>query len=305
MIRGISKECSCNMEMSEKDLAKFKDLLLDTYVEFQKFCEKHGIIFYACCGTAIGVVRHKGFIPWDDDIDVYMKREDYDRFVSLKNELENTDYEILDINNKGYYSTFAKFSSKKTSIWEMEIEPIVFGVYIDVFPLELMWGSFEDVANRKNDYKKWSDRYMLCTIKRPWRDIWKAFLNKNIKQTVWYTLEKLLFPLCRGIVKSRLRNIRQYRLNAKNSYYVEITGSLAEKQIFPKECFDSVIMMPFEGVEMPMPVGYDRMLTIQYGDYMKLPPKEQQISHHVHHFYDLDKRVSIDEARKILKGRSK
>ena len=84
--------------------------------------------YYAAYGTALGAVRHRGIIPWDDDIDVWMPCEDYERFLSLRNQLTATPYEILDIQNKGYYLYFAKFCDKNTTLIEREGEPII-GLY--------------------------------------------------------------------------------------------------------------------------------------------------------------------------------
>lgn len=288
------------MEMNETELSVFKKLLIDTFASFKSFCENHNLTFYGCDGTAIGVVRHKGFIPWDDDIDVYMKREDYDKFISLKSELKNSDYEILDTSDKGYYCPFAKYVSKKSSIWEMEKEPIMFGAYIDVFPLELMKGTLDNVLKRKKNYKKWADRYLLATIVRPWSDVSLAICKWKLQSALWYMAEILVFPHFKNYILRKMEIERTSNQDTDESYLVEITGSFGEKQIFKKEWFDTIVMMTFENIEMPMPVGYDQMLRKQYGDYMKLPPVEQQKTHHFHYYYNLERRVSIEEAKTMM-----
>ena len=88
---------------------EFKQRLIKLFKEFIDVCNKNKLRYYAAYGTALGAVRHRGIIPWDDDIDVWMPREDYERFLSLRNQLTATPYEILDIQNKGYYLYFAKF----------------------------------------------------------------------------------------------------------------------------------------------------------------------------------------------------
>ena len=100
------------MDFTPSDKKRYKDLLLQTYKVFAKFCADNGISYFAAGGTLIGAVRHHGFIPWDDDVDVYMKRADYDKFISLRDQLANTAYEIIDPSNNGYYCAMAKFSHR-------------------------------------------------------------------------------------------------------------------------------------------------------------------------------------------------
>ena len=114
---------------------EFKQRLIKLFKEFIDVCNKNKLRYYAAYGTALGAVRHRGIIPWDDDIDVWMPREDYERFLSLRNQLTATPYEILDIQNKGYYLYFAKFCNKNTTLIEREGKPII-GLYIDIFPLD-------------------------------------------------------------------------------------------------------------------------------------------------------------------------
>ena len=95
--------------MNDYDLDEFKVYLLKTFKAFINFCEQHGLTYYAAFGTALGAVRHQGFIPWDDDVDVYMPREDYNRLLALRGVLDSSKYEVIDIENKGYYLYFAKW----------------------------------------------------------------------------------------------------------------------------------------------------------------------------------------------------
>ncbi|KXB74135.1 hypothetical protein HMPREF1860_02125 [Prevotella amnii] len=109
--------------------------LLSLFKEFTLFCKKNNLTYYAAYGTAIGAVRHHGIIPWDDDVDVWMPRKDYEKLLKLKTTLLKTNYEIINIENKGYYLYFAKFCNRNTSIIEREGEPNI-GLYIDIFPLD-------------------------------------------------------------------------------------------------------------------------------------------------------------------------
>ena len=113
----------------EEDKLKYKEILCKTMKSFINICKEHNLQYYACAGTCLGAIRHKGMIPWDDDIDVLMPRSDYDKFLALKQKLQGTGYEIVDSNNQFYNQWFAKFSDANTTIVEMTDFPIVFGVY--------------------------------------------------------------------------------------------------------------------------------------------------------------------------------
>lgn len=120
----------------EEDKLKYKEILCNTMKSFINICKEHNLQYYACAGTCLGAIRHKGMIPWDDDIDVLMPRSDYDKFLALKQKLQGTGYEIVDSNNQFYNQWFAKFSDANTTIVEITDFPIVFGVYVDIFPLD-------------------------------------------------------------------------------------------------------------------------------------------------------------------------
>ena len=113
----------------------YKDKLIETFAAFDRFCREHDIKYYAAYGTLIGAVRHKGLIPWDDDVDVYMLRKDYEKFCSFKGKIDDH-YDVMDINDENYWLlSLAKFVDTDTTLWEFKDLPLVLGVYVDVFPL--------------------------------------------------------------------------------------------------------------------------------------------------------------------------
>ena len=133
----------------------YKEKLIETFYAFDQFCTKNDIKYYAAYGTLIGAVRHKGLIPWDDDVDVYMLREDYDKFCSFRGHVDSH-YDIMDINDENYWLlSLAKFVDTNTTLWELKELPLILGVYIDVFPLD----EIESDTNLelKHDYDKYSD----------------------------------------------------------------------------------------------------------------------------------------------------
>ena len=113
-----------------------QQFLLQTYKRFDDFCQEHQLVFYAAYGTMIGAIRHHGFIPWDDDLDVFMLRKDYDRFVELRSELKDPSYKIsIFLDGESPYP-FAKFYTTKGTIWEYSQFPFIIGPWIDVFPVD-------------------------------------------------------------------------------------------------------------------------------------------------------------------------
>ena len=114
---------------------QLKTALASTLKAFIDFCQQHALTYYAAYGTAIGAVRHHGLIPWDDDIDVFMPREDYNKLLSLRSTLNTTEYEIIDIENQGYYLYFAKWCQRNSTLIEKPGEPAL-GIYVDIFPLD-------------------------------------------------------------------------------------------------------------------------------------------------------------------------
>ena len=104
---------------------RYKELLIKTMSEFIKVCDRNGIEYIGAYGTVLGAIRHKGLIPWDDDIDVFMTRENYEKFLRLKKNLVGSGYEIVDLDDKGYYLPFAKFCDSQTTIWEVENLPFI------------------------------------------------------------------------------------------------------------------------------------------------------------------------------------
>lgn len=98
-------------------MTDLQKVLLKTFKAFSALCDEYNLRYYAAFGTALGAVRHQGFIPWDDDIDVYMPRQDYNKFIALRDKIEEA-YSIIDLRDTGYFMYFAKFINNQTTVWE-------------------------------------------------------------------------------------------------------------------------------------------------------------------------------------------
>lgn len=280
---------------------EYKKKLLETFKAFDAFCRKHDIKYYAAYGTLIGAVRHHGIIPWDDDIDVTMIREDYDRFISLRRELENSKYEIVDPSNPGYYLSYAKFVDKTTTLWEVEQYEYVIGVFIDIFPLDHVEGNIETLKDRHKKFFNICNCHfngyqnLLCksnlkdlSLSHPrgiinWLYLLKLKIRKKYYSQIFWEYE------------SQLRTSKGDKLLCFDIQYA------MEKELFKSEWFEKQIWVPFENTEISIMESYDQYLRQIYGDYMTLPPVEQRVSHHYQYFLDLDRRWSLDEIKLYLR----
>ena len=121
---------------TEEERKRWNDILIGCLHRFIEICEKHNLTYFCVGGTVIGTVRHGGLIPWDDDIDVAMPRPDYDRFLEIAKTENMGDYEVASPEMKGYPYFFSKFCDANTSLIELENVPCLYGVYIDIFPID-------------------------------------------------------------------------------------------------------------------------------------------------------------------------
>lgn len=283
-----------NNYVAPKHLDAFNQNLCYCLRDFIALCEEHSITYFACGGTAIGAVRHKGFIPWDDDMDVYMLRDDYNKFLSLKSSLVGSKYEIVDMFDEGYCKSFAKFSDAHTTVWEYEETPFILGAYIDVFPLDAALDDLESLKSVNYRYEQLLDWYVRSF--RPTQKLSFASIGE-LKSS----LVNIFLPMLRKYIKKQLVRVeREITTFQGKSLFGYGYSPRVEREIFDRAWFESTVELDFEGLKIKLPVGYHEMLTKQYGDYMQLPPIEEQKTHHSRYFVDLTKRLTLEEVQAML-----
>lgn len=276
------------MELTPVQQVRFKELLLQTYKNFKALCEAHSINFFAAGGTMIGAVRHGGMIPWDDDIDVYMFREDYEKLLDLKYSIAETDYEIIDPTDEGYFCAMAKYSHKNSTIQELADIPFIEGIYIDLFVLDYEDGTYEEVIKRRMNYEKSINLYCMSAICRSWNSIFHVLFRGQLNKFLWYMFQKLVI---RPLRPWFTRRVLWWPGKVAGEWMVAYTGTSLQKDVFRTEWFvNGITEFPFEDTTIPIPNGYDAFLTHMYGNYMKFPPVAQQVSHHGHFYLDLESR---------------
>ena len=258
------------IELSAKEI---KDIEYDLIKKFDTICKENDIKYFLGYGTLLGAVRHKGFIPWDDDIDVWMMREDYDKFCSVIKKLEDKSISYLSAQteDKSYYA-YGKFCDARTKLIFPNSENIPgLGVFVDVFPLD-------NVPENKSKTKKFFRKQELLFQERI-----ASITKKHVKRKGF--IKNLLAFILH--VASRFMNVfkivRKIDKNAKkyNGISTPVCAcNVMVPKVFKKEYFESSIDCAFEDSMLPIPVGADEVLKIQYGDYMKLPPEEQRVYKH-------------------------
>lgn len=278
---------------------KFKEKLIETFIEFDKVCKENDIRYFVSGGTLIGAVRHHGFIPWDDDIDVVMLPEDYEKFCSLKGKL-GEHYDIIDDRDDNYWLLLlAKFVDKRTTLWELEEYPCVTGVYIDIFPLYECNSS--NALELKNCYDKCSVNLKRAMKHHSSKKILSLILEGHFS-TLKEVFKDILYykPKFSIYKKEYIKYVKEVK-NTRGDKYISLEGDYKEKEIYKKEWFGKTIRLQFENIEVEASANYVEILTHVFGDYMKLPPVEKRISHHPHYFMDLERRWTIDEIKKYKK----
>lgn len=282
-----------------------KRKMLEVFKAFIDICEKHNLQYFCHGGTAIGVIRHQGFIPWDDDIDVLMPRPDYERFLSLFPSLSQNRYElVLPSDDSSYYLPFAKLCDVNTSLLEFQHIPFPIGVFIDIFPLDGASSISGERAKDWLDFRRSANKLMI--LPKSTSENFKWFFKRLLKmqlRTASYELECAFNKRGkRSEILQKLKGLMTSHSYEKAEYVGSYGSQFGIKAFWPKEWFDGYIIKEFEGVKVRVPIGYDKLLTQVYGDYMKLPPTAERVSNHHVAFLDLERRLDLNEViRKIKK----
>ena len=246
--------------------------ILEILKWFDKVCKENGLKYYLAGGTLLGAVRHKGFIPWDDDIDLFMDRDQYDKLLHLN--LNDSRYKIFSLENKGdYYYPFIKIIDSKALIKQDYLKHIDgYGLWIDIFPLDKNKLHFFDfIALEINKakftgsiYTEFIPPHNGSTFKRILKFLlYRFYHNKNPK----------IFALK---IDKIARKSNKYKCEEKRLWCLHA----GKNDCYESKWFDGVVNLRFEDVYLPCPKFYDEFLKRRYGDYMTLPPEKERYSLH-------------------------
>ncbi|KGQ37405.1 LicD family protein [Gallibacterium genomosp. 1] len=252
-------------KINEKD---YKSILLQVLVNFDSFCRKHNISYSLAYGSMLGAIRHKGFIPWDDDIDIFMLREEYDKFVKLWNESSNLlkdNYELWGIDDEKnfFYGHLVKFFDKNTLLIEKTKNHIIeYGIYIDIFILEDISSDSKKADKQQKKYKFY--RKLLSHFFK------HASILNFLAKKISIKIPSIYFFI------NKLKNITKQEKSESVSVYEPI-----DKIIYKRKDFKNIIYLPFEEYMFPVSAQYDFLLKQQYGNYMSFPPENERKGHNI------------------------
>lgn len=254
-------------------LDELKSIELDIMKKFHTFCVEHKIKYYLCFGTLIGAIRHQGFIPWDDDIDVYMPREDYDKFCNLFPKYQaSLNLAIVNHTTKPYLGrVMSKVIDTRTDLKELEYYgDDNIGVFIDLFPLD-------GIPSNKF--------HRLCRIFKSKIFSKTIYTKKELKKKG--IIEKLFLyfskPWTELQLLDQMSNFMTKYPYAKSKIVTCYAG--IETCCWPKEYFGDGMLQKFEDSEFFIPCNYDAILKDCYGDYIQLPPEDARKPHHITNIY--------------------
>ena len=251
--------------------------LLEIMVQFHNFSVENRIKYYLLGGSALGAKRHKGFIPWDDDMDIGIPREDYDRLVKMdpKKLPENLELRFYQNTEKSPFH-FIKLIDKNTTLIEHQYKDYVEGLYIDIFPLDGAVIESRSEQIRRN--RIWNTHSLLIL----------HFLSDAKSDPIKRLVQ--LFAKCipsKALHDSLERQMTKYKFN-ESSIVANYLGSWKEKEIMPKSFLGTPTLYEFEEVQLFGPQDIDSYLKSLYGDYMRLPPEEDRVFKHDYYFLDLN-----------------
>lgn len=272
----MKKENPQTVVFSPEELRALQQKGLEMLLYFKQFCEEHNLLFYFCGGCCIGTLRHGGFIPWDDDVDVFMPRKDYEKLAELWPKYADTERYSYCRTDAATYTRILPTTIRdnnttfiRTRQYDLDINH---GLMIDILPLDgcpsgrfarkmqIFWALLFSMFNTQEAPVSKGKLFNIAG-----RILLTIFHSQKARYRVWRFAEK---------------KMSQYKIEDCD----HITELCARYQYmtneYPKEAFEAAVYKEFEGYQMPIPKGYDTYLKMAFGDYMQLPPEEARIAKH-------------------------
>lgn len=254
--------------------------MLNMMDDIDKVCKSHKLKYFIAYGSLIGAIRHNGIIPWDDDIDIQMPRDDYEKFISIYS--KEGRYQITSPKSSDPLYYYAKVYNADTIKLEYGIsyrKRTPLGIDIDIFPLDNYCG----ITPKENKMQNKRSLQVLYYLRM------YAIDDITTKKSRKYPLlSYFLGVACHILGNKTIIGLFEYIAKSGNksqSDYCTVYSGMPKISIFKKTDFESCLNIPFENRFYNVPVGYDNILRSSYGDYMALPPEEKRVSHHLNKVY--------------------
>jgi len=264
--------------MREIDIEEIKQIQLDIVVKIDEFCRKNGITYFLDGGTGIGAARHKGYIPWDDDIDISMTRPNYERFIHSFGGYDKHLSIYAPELDLDYFATYANVCDTRTILFEGVNGHLgqKIGVKVDIFPIDGTMDNYACSIMRHKFMRLLSN--VMSRKRRVMSIVWKTdkwnFCTCLFVRTLFY------FISYRTLQKLVRRIVAKYPFETSNYAYDVVNPAYKRPVHCRRETYEQYIDVPFEGHTLMTLKDYDTYLTDLFGDYMQLPPEEQRVAHH-------------------------
>lgn len=254
----------------------------DILREVIRICDDLNLRYYLVCGSALGAVKYGGFIPWDDDMDIGIPREDYEYFIQKAQEMLPSHLFLQNYHtDPAFPQMFSKIRNIRTTFIEKSVAhlSICHGVYIDIFPLDGY-----PVDSRTIDLLERRKRIYMLQLQCVYRP-------------VCFSKAQMLFAFERMLGFHKRSRLIVKKMDALLSRYLTNTSLLwcnhgnwqGKLEYAPREQYGQGVMAKFEGLDVRIPEKYDEYLTQKYGDWRADPPKDQQVAHHYAEVIDLNR----------------
>lgn len=252
-----------------------KEIVLDLMDAIHAYCEANGIQYFLIYGTLLGAIRHKGFIPWDDDVDIILFRNDYEKFIAGFNRECPEHMRCVNYKNtKGFYLSISRIIDKRTILVEGINSPCEMGAFVDVLALD---------AIPENRIKSAFFLFKLSVLR-------KILGLKKIKKMNRGLIKNLLWNIINICFGSIDINKLEIKINQQSMKYKDVIGCrecgalqslvYGAREIYEKSWFDEAVLVPFEGRHYYAPAKYHKILKSVYGDYMIPPEEKDRFSYH-------------------------
>lgn len=264
-------QVTTNSFMKEISYSELREIQLDVLQYVHDFCDSRGIKYSLAYGTLLGAVRHGGYIPWDDDIDIAMLRDDYERFAKEFNKAKGHYHFYECRNDKDVHIAFGKVADIRTLVIE-GADTKNLGVAIDVFPIDNLCDTYEE--SRKYYQSYWLQKSLLvlkCRKVSEVRSWWKKPVFAAVKLfTIWYPLHQISIKMTNRALMHK----------NPSSNYVGLIMDGYDNEIMERRIWSEFEERTFEGRSFKSVKDFDSYLKCEYGDYMQLPPEKERVPKH-------------------------